>query len=99
MKSNNKFFFVLLAIMAAILVAIGFWGTQLEEILSPGIVKNLPDVLMFAAVGVMLWNHKIRDDEKKAEAALKKEQDEAAAAAAAALAEAKKEESEPDAPN
>jgi hypothetical protein len=91
MKPSKRFFYILLAIMAAMLIALGFWGAQLERILSPWIVKNLPDCIMFAAVGILLWNRQILNKEKKAAAARKLEEEAAAAA--------KNDESEPDAPS
>jgi len=48
--------------------------------LPPFIDKNLPDFIMFCAVGVMLWNRKIRKDETKAAAEKKALEEEAAAA-------------------
>jgi hypothetical protein len=80
MKPGKNFFFIVLIALAAILVAYGLLRNRFGPFLPAAIDKNLPDVIMFSAVGIMLWNRKILGDEKKAAAARKLEEEEAAAA-------------------
>jgi hypothetical protein len=87
MKPGKRLFYVLLGLLAAILIAFGLLRSKYGPFLPPAIDKNLPDVIMFSAVGIMLWNRKVLGDEKKAEAARKLEEEEAAAARRAETAE------------
>jgi phage tail protein X len=93
MKPGKKFFLIVLACLAAILVAFALLRMKFGPFLPKVIDDSLPDVVMFAAVGVLLWNRKILGDEKKADAARKLEEEKAATSADA------DEESEPDAPH
>lgn len=93
-KPGKKLFYIILASLAAILVAYGFLRMNIGPFLPKQIDEGLPDFIIFAAVGVMLWNRKILGDEKKAREA--REAEEAAAAAAAAEAAAETEDGEPD---
>ncbi len=81
MKAPSKRFFqITLIVLAAILILSGIFHKSYETLLPPAVVKNFPDVIMFAAVGILLWNRKQRNDEKKAEAERKRLEEEAAAA-------------------
>ncbi|MGA2544955.1 MAG: hypothetical protein ABSF43_00250 [Rectinemataceae bacterium] len=80
MKPNRRFFQILLIILAAILIIYGFLRYKFGAFLPAAVDKNLPDVIMFSAVGIMLWNRKQRNDEKKAAAERKRLEEEAAAA-------------------
>jgi hypothetical protein len=80
MKPNRRFFQIVLGILAAILIIYGFLRYKFGAFLPAAVDKNLPDVIMFSAVGIMLWNRKQRNDEKKAEAERKRIEEEAAAA-------------------
>jgi membrane protein required for beta-lactamase induction len=72
MRPSKRFFLILLAALAALLVVYGVLRMINGPFLPAAIDKDLPDVIMFVAVGVMLWNRKIRSDEQK-EAAARKE--------------------------
>jgi hypothetical protein len=87
MKLGKRFFYILLGALALILVAFGLLRAKYGPFLPPEVDKNLPDVVMFSAVGIMLWNRKILGDEKKAAAARKLEEEEAAAAKRAEAAD------------
>ncbi len=87
-KPGKNLFYIILGALALILAALGLFHAQLETILPQNLVeKNLPDFIMFAAVGVLLWNRKILGDEKKAAEARKREEEEAAQAKQAEVAE------------
>jgi hypothetical protein len=65
-KPTKKAFLITLIILVAILIGYGvsrmLWGPLL-----PGpIDKNLPDALIIIALGIMLWNRQIINEEKKA---------------------------------
>ena len=77
---SKKFFQITLIVLAAILILSGIFHSQYEKLLPPAVIKNFPDVIMFAAVGILLWNRKQRNDEKKAAAERKRLEEEAAAA-------------------
>lgn len=87
MKPGKPFFYILLGLLAAILVALGLLHTQIESIF-PVKANDIADFIMFAAVGIMLWNRKVLGDEKKAAAARKKEEEDAAAARTVEAADA-----------
>jgi hypothetical protein len=80
MKPSKKVFQIGLGVLAALLLLYGGLRWKFGSFLPAAIDKNLPDFIMFAAVGVMLWNRKLRSDEDKAEAARLKEEEETAAA-------------------
>jgi hypothetical protein len=87
-KPGKNLFYIILGALALILAALGLFHAQLERILPQNLVeKNLPDFIMFAAIGVLLWNRKILGDEKKAAEARKREEEEAARAKQAEVAE------------
>jgi hypothetical protein len=77
MKIKPRHFSIALACLAAILVGYailrGFLGPFLPKIID----ENLPNAVIVAALGIFLYNRKLRADEAKAAA------DEAKAAAAA----------------
>jgi hypothetical protein len=80
-KPGKKFFYVVLGSLALVLIALGLFHSQLEQILPKKLVeKDLPDFIMIASIAILLWNRKILGDEKKAAAARKLEEEEAAAA-------------------
>ena len=79
MKPSKKLFLWGLGGLAALLLLYGSLRWKFGPFLPPVIDKNLPDFVMFAAVGVMLWNRKIRKDEDRAEAERKRLEEEAAA--------------------
>jgi hypothetical protein len=79
-KPSKKFFQITLIVLAGILILSGIFHKSYEKLLPPAVIKNFPDVIMFAAVGILLWNRKQRSDEKKAEAERKRLEEEAAAA-------------------
>lgn len=80
MKPNRRFFQILLVCLAAVLIIYGFLRYKFGAFLPTAVDKNLPDVIMFAAVGIMLWNRKQRNEEKKAEIERKRMEEDAAAA-------------------
>jgi len=79
MVPSKRIFLWGLGGLAGILLLYGLLRWKLGVFLPPVIDKNLPDAVMFLAVGVMLWNRKIRKDEEK-KAAEKKAAEEAALA-------------------
>jgi hypothetical protein len=81
MKPSKKVFMIGLGALAGILLLYGGLRWKFGAFLPAAVDKNLPDFVMFAAVGVMLWNRKIRKDEDKAEAERKRLEAEAAAPA------------------
>ena len=81
-KPSKRFFQITLIVLAGILILSGIFHKSYETLLPAAVVKNFPDVIMFAAVGILLWNRKQRNDEKKAEAERKRLEAEEAAARA-----------------
>ena len=80
-KLGRKAFYFILGGLALLLIVTGLLHNQLERILSKNLIeKDLPNGIMFVAVGVMFWNRKIRKDETKAAAENKALEEEAAAA-------------------
>jgi hypothetical protein len=77
---KKKFFYIGLIFLAVVLIAYGLLRSKFGPFLPESIDKNLPNAVMFAAVGIMLWNRKILGDERKAAAARKLEEEEAEAA-------------------
>ncbi len=75
-KPSRRFFLVGLGSLAGFLVIYGLLRWKFGPFLPEPIDKNLPDFVMVAAVGVMLWNRKILKDEAKAEAERKRLEDE-----------------------
>jgi hypothetical protein len=90
-KPNKKHFTILLGSLVFILLLFGGLRWKFGQFLPDLIDKNLPDAVIIAAVGVMLWNRQILNQEKK-EAEAKK----AAEAAAAELAESEDEDDRDD---
>jgi hypothetical protein len=86
-KPGKKFFTIILASLAVILVAYGFLRMNVGPFLPKPIDEGLPDFIIFAAVGIMLWNRKILGDDKKAAEARKAAEAAALAAAAEEAAE------------
>jgi hypothetical protein len=80
MVPSKKIFLIGLGVLAGILLVYGLLRWKFGPFLPPTIDKNLPDFIMFCAVGVMLWNRKIRSDEDKAAAEKKRIELEAEAA-------------------
>ena len=73
MKPSKRIFLIGLGVLAALLLLYGILRWRFGPFLPAAVDKNLPDAIMFAAVGVMLWNRKIRSDEEKAAAFAKAE--------------------------
>jgi hypothetical protein len=73
MAPSKKIFQIGLGVLAGILLLYGGLRWKFGAFLPPAVDKNLPDVIMMAAVGVMLWNRKLRKDEDKARAAAEAE--------------------------
>jgi hypothetical protein len=77
-KPSRKTFLIILFAMTGVLIAYGvsrmLWGPFLPEIVD----KNLPDILIIVAIGIMLWNRQLRNEEDR-EAKAKREAEEAAA--------------------
>jgi hypothetical protein len=69
MKISRRFFLISLSVMAGVLIVYGLLRWKFGAFLPAAVDKNLPDVIMFAAVAVMLINRKQRSDETKAAAA------------------------------
>jgi hypothetical protein len=99
MKPSKKIFLIGLGVLAGILLLYGGLRWKFGPFLPEAIDKNLPDFVMFAAVGVMLWNRKIRKDEDKAEAERERLEVEAAEARRVAAEDTAAEDTEPDASN
>jgi hypothetical protein len=78
-KPDKKFFTIILGVLVVVLLVFGALRWKLGQFLPDVIDKNLPDAVIVAAVGVMLWNRQILNQEKK-EALAKKAAEEAAAA-------------------
>jgi hypothetical protein len=91
-KPSKKHFTILLGSLVFILLLFGGLRWKFGQFLPDLIDKNLPDAVIIAAVGVMLWNRQILNQEKK-EAEAKKA---AEAAAAAELEESEESEDEVD---
>ena len=70
-KPSKKAFMITLIALAVILLIYGLarmaWGPLLPETID----KNLPDALIIIAIGIMLWNRQIANEEKKAAEAAK----------------------------
>ncbi len=80
-KPGKNFFYFILGALALILIATGLLHSQLERVFSQKFIeKDLPDGIMFAAVGILLWNRKVRNDQEKAAAARKAAEGEEASA-------------------
>jgi hypothetical protein len=82
-RPSKRAFTISLIVLAVILVAFGLLRMKFGQFLPASIDKNLPDTVMFAAVGIMLWNKKLRNDEQKAEKERKRLEEEALAAKSA----------------
>jgi hypothetical protein len=80
MKPTKRFFLIVLLAITVIFIGYGLIRWKFGPILPPVIDKNLPDVLVFACIAIMMWNRKLRSDEEKAAAAKKKLDEEAASA-------------------
>ena len=80
MKPSRRMFTIALAILAGVLLSYGLLRLKFGVFLPPTIDQNLPDAIVIAAVGILLWNRKLRGDAEKAEAARKRQVAEAAAA-------------------
>jgi len=72
-----------LAVLAAVLLLYGLARSLLGLSVPEGMDKNLPNAAIVAALGIFLWNRKIRVDEDRAATAAAK----AAVAVPAAAAE------------
>ena len=70
-KPSKKTFTIILIALAVILLCYGLarmaWGPILPEAMD----KHLPDALIVIAIGIMLWNRQIANEEKKAAEAAK----------------------------
>jgi phage tail protein X len=70
-KPSKKAFTITLIALAVILLGYGLarmaWGPLLPETID----KHLPDALIVIAIGIMLWNRQIANEEKKAAEAAK----------------------------
>ena len=80
MKPNRTFFLVCLIGLAAILLIFGFVRMKIGPFLPPQIDQNLPNAVIIGAVGILLWNRKLRTEAQKAEEERKRIELEAAAA-------------------
>ena len=80
MKPNRTFFLICLSGLAAILLIFGFVRMKIGPFLPPQIDQNLPNAVIIGAIGIMLWNRKLRTEAQKAEAERKRIEIEAAAA-------------------
>lgn len=79
-KPDKKFFTILLGCLVVILIVFGVLRMKLGAFLPAVIDKNLPDAVIVAAIGIMLWNRQILNQEKREAEARKKAEEEAAAA-------------------
>jgi hypothetical protein len=65
-KPSKRAFLITLIALAVVLIGYGvsrmLWGPLLPE----KIDKNLPDIFIIAAIGIMLWNRQLSNEEKKA---------------------------------
>jgi hypothetical protein len=84
-KPTKKHFTIMLGSLVVILLAFGLLRLKFGQFLPDTIDKNLPDAVIIAAVGIMLWNRQILKEQKKEEEARK-------AAEAAAAAESSEDE-------
>ena len=66
-KPSKRFFLIGLGVLAGVLLLYGLLRMKFGPFLPEAVDKNLPDVIIFAAVGVMLWNRQIRKDESERE--------------------------------
>jgi uncharacterized heparinase superfamily protein len=80
----RKFMVAALAVLAAILLLYGLARSLLGLSAPEGMDKNLPNAAIAAALGIFLWNRKIRADEDRAAAAAAKAAEAVPAAAAPA---------------
>jgi hypothetical protein len=99
-KPSRKTLLIMLGALGVILIGYGVLQAIFGNILSESAGKNLSDIIIFAALGIFLWNRKLLKDEKMAAAERKKQEDEAAAgsADAANAVDATNDESGTDAP-
>jgi hypothetical protein len=79
-RPSKRAFMIALGVLTVVLLAFGLLRMKFGQFLPASIDKNLPDVVMFGAVGIMLWNKKLRNDEEKAEKERKRQEEEALAA-------------------
>jgi hypothetical protein len=79
-KPTKRFFLIGLGVLAGVLLVYGLLRMKFGAFLPEAVDKNLPDVIIFAAVGVMLWNRQIRKDEERERAEKQKLEEEARAA-------------------
>lgn len=79
-KPDKNFFTILLGVLTVVLLIFGILRWKLGQFLPDVIDKNLPDAVIVAAVGIMLWNRQILNQEKKEAEARKKAEEDAAAA-------------------
>jgi phage tail protein X len=70
-KPSKKAFTITLIALAAILLCYGLARMAWGPLLPATIDKNLPDALIVIAIGIMLWNRQIANEEKKAAEAAK----------------------------
>lgn len=87
MKPNRRFFTICLAVLAFILLAYGLLRMKFGAFLPPKIDENLPNAVIVGAVGILLWNRKLRNDAEKAAAEKKRLDEEAAVARQVAAAD------------
>jgi hypothetical protein len=90
-KPSKNFFTILLGALVVILLAFGILRMKFGQFLPDVIDKNLPDAVIIAAIGIMLWNRQILNQEKKEAEARKKAEADAAAARIAGPEDAEKE--------
>jgi hypothetical protein len=84
MKPTKKHFTIMLGALAGLLLVFGVTRMIVRGPFLPELIdKNLPDAIIFAAIGILLWNRKLRSNDEKAERA----KQEALAAAEAEKAE------------
>ena len=86
-KPTKKVFTIMLLALVVILVAYGLARMKFGPFLPDRIDRGVPDGIIVAAIGIMLWNRQILAQEKKEAEARKKAEEEAAAAAAEKAAE------------
>jgi hypothetical protein len=66
MKPTKRAFYIMLAALAGILIIFGVCRSIYGQFLPDMADKAVPDIIMFAAVGILLWNRKVIGDAEKA---------------------------------
>jgi hypothetical protein len=76
-KPKPKHLTIAVLVLGFILIAFAVIQSVFKIKLDPKVQNDIPTVIMFAALGLMLWNRKLRKEEAEARAAEEKAEKEA----------------------